>query len=82
MSWDPETHHEKSHVAGEGIVSAYTDLEWGGTSYSIEAGQTGTITVNFEGNFQTILMYFNSSTYDDVGTHSGSALIKSVSAIR
>ncbi|MEE5995094.1 MAG: family 16 glycosylhydrolase [Candidatus Enteromonas sp.] len=82
MSWEPETHHEKSHVAGEGIASAYTDLQWGGTSYSIEAGQTGTITVNFEGNFQTILMYFNSSTYDDVGTHSGSALIKSVSAIR
>ncbi len=82
MSWEPETHHEKSHVAGEGIASAYTDLQWGGTSYSIEAGETGTITVNFEGNFQTILMYFNSSTYDDVGTHSGSALIKSVSAIR
>ena len=81
MSWDPETHHEKSHVAGEGIVSAYTDLEWGGTSYSIEAGQTGTITVNFEGNFQTILMYFNSSTWNDEAAHTGTALIKSVAAI-
>ncbi|MBP5091792.1 MAG: hypothetical protein J6328_04465, partial [Bacilli bacterium] len=80
MSWGPDTNHETGHVAGEGIANANTDAN-GGTTFSIEAGQTGSITVNFTGSFQTIIMFLDSSVWGDSATHAGSINIMSVAAI-
>ena len=60
-------------VAGDGAI-VYTDTTWGGSVFTIPAGATVTATVYFDNAriVKTLMFYFDSSKYDDEGTHTGS----------
>ena len=58
----------------------WTDLEWGGTTVTVAAGETVTISITYDckgafGPAEQLLVYFDSSQYDDSTTHAGSATI-------
>ena len=54
-------------------AEVYTDLEWGGSTFTIEAGKTVNIAVVFDATktVQSLQMMFDSSVYNDTATHSG-----------
>ena len=57
-----------------------TDLVYGGTTITVEAGQTTTLVLVFDndgawGAVQRVQFYFDSSTYGDTATHSGNVTI-------
>ena len=58
-------------------VEVYTDLEWGGSTFTVQPGETARIEVLFDAAREAkgLLLYFDSSVYDDAGTHSGSVTV-------
>ena len=52
-----------------------TDLEWGGSTFTIPAGTEVEIVVYFEGVVSDLQLMFDSSIYDDTTTHSGNVTI-------
>ncbi|MBP5091473.1 MAG: hypothetical protein J6328_02825, partial [Bacilli bacterium] len=82
MSWgETDVHHEKSSAVGGSALDLGTDLTYGGSSFSLNGGESGNITVSYEGDFQSIILFLNSSIYNDSTAHSGSILISNVEAI-
>lgn len=55
---------------GEGV---YTDLEWGGSTFTVAAGATvlAEVTYDTAANPTNVKFFFDSSVYDDTGVHSG-----------
>lgn len=65
-----------ARVEGEG-ATAYTDTDWGGTTVTLDAGATATVTVYFDNTRTptTLILYFDSCKYDDVKTHTGKIVL-------
>lgn len=65
---DPSLPNHKciNYVAYQDNVKAATDLEWGGSSFVIGAKKTSTILVIFDGNADSLLLYFDSHLGTDI----------------
>ena len=54
-----------------------TDTTWGGSMFTIQPGETANLEILFDADREAkgVTMYFDSSTWNDEGTHSGSITI-------
>ncbi len=54
-------------------AGVYTDLEWGGTTFTIEAGATAVCEVTYDASKapKRVKIFVDSSTYDDSAVHEG-----------
>ena len=59
---------------GNGV---YTDTTWGGSTFTIQPGESANLQILFDAARQAkgVTMYFDSCTWDDAGTHTGSVTI-------
>jgi len=60
-----------------------TDLEWGGSTFEIPAGETSVLEVVFNASKQavTVNMFFDSHTYGDTGVYSGDLTLSDMAFI-
>ena len=70
------------------IGGEWTDLEWGGSFVNVEAGKEVTVTVCYKtnhgegkdfGSVIELLIYFDTSTYQDANTYSGNLTLSNFS---
>lgn len=71
-------------ATADGGTALYTDIEWGGTTVVVAAGETVTLTVTYDGQsergaIQRLQFYFDSSVYGDTDMHSGNVTISGIS---
>lgn len=71
-------------ATADGGTALYTDIEWGGTTVVVAAGETVTLTVTYDGQsergaIQRLQFYFDSSVYGDTDMHSGNVTIGGIS---
>ena len=64
-----------SAKANGDLTGARTDLEWGGSYCSVPSTGEGVFAVNFEGEPNELMIFFDSCTYDDSTLHSGSLVL-------
>ena len=64
-----------------GSEGVYTDLKYGGSTFTIAAGASAEIEVVFDAakEAETLQFMFDSSTYDDASSHSGSVTLSEMS---
>ena len=64
-----------------GSDGVYTDLQYGGSTFTIAAGASAEIEVVFDAakEAETLQFMFDSSTYDDASSHSGSVTLSEMS---
>ena len=64
-----------------GSDGVYTDLKYGGSTFTIAAGAAAEIEVVFDASkgAETLQFMFDSSTYDDASSHSGSVTLSEMS---
>ena len=65
------------------VTDIYTDTNWGGTSFTLPAGETATVTVTYtglgaQGAVKNLLLYFDTFTNEDTATHSGSVTVSGI----
>ena len=63
-----------------GGKDSYTDVNYGGTFVTLEAGESATLTIVYDGEgargaVQRVQIYFDSSVYQDTNTYSGNVTI-------
>ncbi len=71
-------------ATADGGTALYTDIEWGGTTVVVAAGETVTLTVTYDGQsergaIQRLQFYFDSSVHGDTDMHSGNVTISGIS---
>jgi hypothetical protein len=75
--------HPAANIDGASMDGAYvwTDLEWGGTTFTVAAGATVTCVVKYDNTrtLTNIMFYLDSSKWDDEGVHTGSVTINEIS---
>jgi hypothetical protein len=52
-------------------LAVTTDLDWAGSTFSLAAGVTATLTIKFTGNAVSLQAFMDSSIYKDTATHTG-----------
>lgn len=64
-------------AAAQNGAEVYTDLEWGGSTFTVQPGETADIAIEYdvERAPKGVLFFFDSAKYDDNGTHSGSVTV-------
>ena len=61
-------------------AEVYTDLEWGGSTFTIEPGATATLEVTYDASKKptNVKIFVDSSQYDDTAAHAGDITISDV----
>lgn len=61
-------------------VEVYTDLEWGGSTFTVEPGATAVLEVTYDASKKptNVKIFVDSSQYDDATTHAGDITISEV----
>ena len=70
-----------SKASGSGVQSVRTDLEYGGSYCILPAGGQGDFRVYFTGAPNELMIFLDSSQYDDATSHSGNVALSGFVAI-
>ena len=64
-----------------GLNSIRTDLEWGGSYAKLSSGQEGVFRVYFSAIPDELMIFIDSSQYDDATTHTGAVVLTEFAAV-
>ena len=66
--------------ATQGGVDAFTDLEWGGSTFTIPAGSEAPIEIIYDASClpTNVKIFFDSSTWDDPSVHAGEVVLSAM----